>query len=558
MMSAPPLLRPLLLATLVSLFVSGCQHTPKPPVEAKQTLDQAIANQQAAATTPMPPAAVLDELLPASSTPASLAGSLQGERRLDISAEGVDAPVFFAGLVDGSRYSLVVHPEVTGTITLQLSGVTLGETLDLVSRLYGDEIKRQGNIISVLPATLRTETFAINYLFLKRFGDSRTTITSTRLTDSSGNSNDDGGFNDSRSDGGDSANGGRSGSSASDVGGTRIHTQSTSDYWPELQALLTSMVGDGDGRRVIVSPQSGLVTVRALPAELRQVREYLQQAEGHLRRQVLLEAKIVEVTLSDGFQQGINWNVLGSPGDGSVGFTTSPGTVGNTITNAIGGVTGITLSSGDFNAVVSLLETQGNTNVLSSPRITATNNQKAVIKVGDDEYFVTDISTTTTVSGTTPITNPSVELTPFFSGIALDVTPQIDEAGNVLLHVHPSITDVQEQKKVITLGSESLELPLARSNIRETDTIIRARSGDVVVIGGLMKTIRVEDQSKVPLLGDVPWMGELFTNRSNREVKTELVIMLKPTLIGSDTWEQELQRSRATLEQWFPDQGSKR
>ena len=556
MMSAHPPLRPLLLAAVLSLVLGGCQHTPKPPVEAKQTLDQAIANQQAVAAAPAPPAAVLDELLPASSNQAAFAGSLQGERRLDISADRVDAAVFFAGLVDGSRYSLVVHPDVTGTITLQLSGVTLGETLDLVSRLYGYEIKRQGNIISVLPATLRTETFAINYLFLKRFGDSRTSITSTRLTDNSGN--DSGNFDDSSSDGGDSANGGRSGSSASDVGGTRIHTQSTSDYWPELQALLTSMVGSDDGRRVIVSPQSGLVTVRALPSELRQVREYLQQAEGHLRRQVLLEAKIVEVILSDGFQQGINWNVLGSPGDGSVGFTTSAGTIGNTITNAIGGVTGITLSSGDFNAVVSLLETQGNTNVLSSPRITATNNQKAVIKVGNDEYFVTEISTTTTVSGTTPITNPSVELTPFFSGIALDVTPQIDEAGNVLLHVHPSITDVQEQNKVITLGDQSLQLPLARSDIRETDTIISARSGDVVVIGGLMKTIRVEDESKVPLLGDVPWMGELFTNRSNREVKTELVIMIKPTLIGTDTWEQELQRSRATLEQWFPDQGSKR
>ncbi|AVV84042.1 MSHA biogenesis protein MshL [Shewanella putrefaciens] len=108
------------------------------------------------------------------------------------------------------------------------------------------------------------------------------------------------------------------------------------------------------------------------------------------------------------------------------------------------------------------------------------------------------------------MTTPQVELTPFFSGIALDVTPQIDKDGNVLLHVHPSVIDVKEQTKNIKVSNESLELPLAQSEIRESDTVIRAASGDVVVIGGLMKSENVEVVSQVPLLGDIPLLGELF------------------------------------------------
>lgn len=534
---------------LATLLMNGCQNTIQPPQEARKALDEAITP---AADIPLaaPPANVLAELLPPQGSPRAATEGLQQERRLDISADGVDAAVFFAGLAADSRYSLVVHPDVSGTVTLDLKGVTLTEVLNLASDLYGYEIQRNGDIIRILPAALQTASFPLNYLFLKRTGDSRTAITSTRLT-SNNDDEDNNNFSDS-SDSNSNDSNGSNGSGGDDVGGTRIHTQSKSDYWSELQTLLTSMVGTGGGRQVMVSPQSGLVTVRALPSELRQVRAYLSQAESHLQRQVLLEAKIIEVTLADGYQQGINWNVLGSPGDGSVRFVTSPGSFGDTITGAIGGVTGAVVSAGDFSAVVTLLDTQGSVNVLSSPRITATNNQKAVIKVGNDEYFVTDF-TTTTVTGTSTSSSPSVELTPFFSGIALDVTPQIDDVGNVLLHVHPSITDVKEQTKVITVAESTVELPLARSDIRETDTIIRARSGDVVVIGGLMTTVTKQDESKVPLLGDIPLMGELFTNRSNREAKTELVIMLKPTLVTNDLWEQQLKRSRAKLDEWYPE-----
>ena len=204
--------------------------------------------------------------------------------------------------------------------------------------------------------------------------------------------------------------------------------------------------------------------------------------------------------------------------------------------------------------MIDLLQTQGNVQVLSSPRITATNNQKAVIKVGEDEYFVTEVSSTTT-TGTSTTTTPEVGINPFFSGIALDVTPQIDKDGSVILHVHPSVTVTAEQNKTIQLGNEQFILPLAQSRIRESDTIIRAKSGEIVVIGGLIETYTIDEESKTPLFGDIPLLGGLFKSVSESTQKRELIILLKPVVIGQDTWKTQLQDARLLLKKWFPEEG---
>jgi MSHA biogenesis protein MshL len=218
------------------------------------------------------------------------------------------------------------------------------------------------------------------------------------------------------------------------------------------------------------------------------------------------------------------------------------------IGDLLGGATSVTISDGNFSSVLDFMSTQGDLNVLSSPRVTAANNQKAVIKVGTDEYFVTDMDSETTTNSSTDTTTTSYQLTPFFSGISLDVTPQIDDDGNVLLHVHPAVIEVEEQTY-----SFLDDAPLAKSSIRETDSIIRARDGDVVVLGGLMKSNTQDQTSKVPLLGDIPGLGHLFRNTSNVTEKTELVILLKPTVVGVHTWQQEIERSRDILQEWFPD-----
>src|SRR5690606_27423394 len=171
-------------------------------------------------------------------------------------------------------------------------------------------------------------------------------------------------------------------------------------------------------------------------------------------------------------------------------YFTAQSLAGQTITASdIGGLFSASVRAGDFSGLIQLLGKQGNVQILSSPRIATVNNQKAVIKVGTDEFFVTDIDFDENNSAITATdrTSTSVELTPFFSGISLDVTPQISEDGAITLHVHPSVSEVSDQEKVITVGERDVTLPLARSTVRETDSIIRAESGQIVVIGGLIQ-----------------------------------------------------------------------
>lgn len=542
----------------LAMASAGCTSYRHPePKEAKEVLREA---QQA---TPAPlnlPSAVHSELL-AMPKP-EFTPSAMPERRIRIAAQEVEAGDFFGSLFKGSRYSVAVHPGVSGLVTLDLKDVTLPEVLKTVADMYGFDIQRRGNVYHVYPAGLRTETLPVNYLMLSRRGLSRTTVSTGGVTNSDSNNGNSGFSNGNGLSGNNNSSSSSSSSNSSGSNGTQIETDNESDFWRDLRESLQSLVGNGDGRAVITSPQAGLVTIRAYPGELKAVREFLNQSEQHLKRQVILEARILEVSLNEGYEQGVDWSGLSASWDGGKGITNGGSFAnsiigsGNTIFSALGGGAGFKISDGNFNVAVNLLKTQGDVNTLSSPRVTATNNQKAVIKVGTDEYFVTNASTTitTSASGVSDRT-PNVELTPFFSGIALDVTPQIDEQGRVLLHIHPSVIDTEEQKKTIDMGTSggTLELPLARSSIRESDTVVQANNGDIVVIGGLMKTYKQEMVSKVPLLGDIPWLGEAFTNRNEKNQKIELVIMLKPTVVEGDTWQRELQRSSDLLDKWYPE-----
>jgi len=544
------------------LTFAGCQSTPENPADMKEGLDQAI-NETKTLNSPKPltqvPNSVQQELMLQNMAQAKQ--GLLSEKRLEISATSVAAKDFFTAIVEGSSYSIAIHPDVSGSITLSLTDVTLTEAIDVIEDIYGYDIRVNGNVIQVFPAGIRTETFALNYLFLKRFGTSSTSINSGGVSENDpnngGNNNNNGNSNNSNSSNNrnnQSGQNGQNNQNGQSNSGINIYTENESDFWVELKETLTAFVGTEGGRAVIVSPQAGLVTVRGLPTEIDAVEKFISDTETHLHRQVIIEAKIMEVTLNDDYQQGVHWNeVLGSLGKTDFTFSTSGNINGNPISSNIGGATSLSFSGPDFSGVIDLLQTQGNVQVLSSPRITATNNQKAVIKVGEDEYFVTDVSSTTT-TGTSTTTTPEVELTPFFSGIALDVTPQIDKDGSVILHVHPSVTLTDEQNKTIQLGSEELILPLAQSRVRESDTIIRAKSGEIVIIGGLIETYTIDQESKTPLLGDIPLLGGLFKSVSATTQKRELVILLKPVVIGQDTWKTQLQDARALLKKWFPEE----
>lgn len=539
-----------LVVGIVIASLMGCSMGHRDPVEVKQALNESINEANSRALEDIPSSVEADLMPNLDANMSSQRGTL---KRFRIQANAVEARSFFASLVKGTEYSVAIHPAVQGNITVNLSDVTLDEVLNVVQNMYGYDVVKSGKVIQIYPAGMRTVTIPVDYLQFKRSGRSLTSIVTGSVTSAgtsnSGGSSDDSDSSDSNNNNGDS--------STTSTGGTRIETITESDFWPMLQQAVANLIGSGKGQSVVVTPQAGVITVRAFPDEIREVREFLGVSQKRMQRQVILEAKILEVTLSDGYQQGINWsNMSASIGNsGSVVVDRNPVTLPlDAIGSLLGGQTNVTFSDGNFEAVMNFMATQGDLNVLSSPRITAANNQKSVIKVGTDEYFVTELSSNAG-NGENSNAVPEVELTPFFSGISLDVTPQIDDKGNVFLHVHPAVIEVEEEIKKLNLGGDfqDIQLPLAKSSIRESDSVIRAKDGDVVVIGGLMKQQNLEQVSKVPFLGDVPALGNLFRNINNVTQKTELVILLKPTVVGVNTWQKELERSRDLLQEWFPD-----
>jgi len=513
-------------------LLSGCESiTPVTGVSPKQesvsAIEQAIENNQSQSSSRASATVSADDLLP----PISLDQlATADEERFDLSAEALPAREFFMGLVQGTDYNMLVHEGVTGSLTMKLKNVTVAEVMRAAHEVYGYEYRKLGNLYQVIPAEMETQIYQVNYLDVARTGQSDTQVSAGSVRDADDSS---------------------SSSSTTQVG-TRITTNSETDFWGGLQDTLSAIIGQAEGRRIVVTPQTGVVVVRALPSEQDTIRDYLERAELILKRQVIIEAKILEVELSNGYQAGIDWNVVGEPSDGK---SISIGVDNDSLVSpeGIGGIFSAALNLGDFTALIELLGSQGDVQVLSSPRVSTINSQKAVIKVGTDEFFVTDVENTTT-TGTSTTTSPDIELNPFFSGIALDVTPQISPDGEIILHIHPTVSEVSDQQKQISIGTDNFDIPLARSTIRETDSIVRARSGQVIVIGGLMKATSSDSESETPGFSDLPGVGKLFQQRRQSSRKSELVILLRPVIADDKQWQRDLQNSLRSFQQLQPYQ----
>lgn len=482
------------------------------------------------------------------------------EVRFGVHVENAPARAFFEGLVDGTPYNMLIHPDVGGRISLSLKQVTLLEVLNAVRDLYGYDYRRVSTGYMILPATVQTRVFHLNYLDLQRHGVSRTRISSGQITQ--GGSNSSGGQSGAASGGS---------ASESELTGTAVQTNNDSDFWKAIESDLHAIVGGAEGdRNIVMNRQSGVIIVRAMPPQLRDVADYLRKTQTSVTRQVVLEAKVIEVELNDAYQAGVNWAALMKAGNDRYFFgqrspqggfegnqllpngetvDVTPGTVvDGFVSDTLGGAFTLAANLTDFNAYIDLLALQGRTRVLSSPRVSTLHNQKAIIKAGTDEFFVTGVHSDTT-TGTTPTTTVEYELTPFFSGVALDVTPQIGEDGNVLMHIHPTISDVTDQQKTLRVRGETDILPLALSQIRESDSVVRARNGQVIVIGGLMRETRRRQDYKVPVLGDVPGLGRLFRSERDQSTTTELVILLRPVVITDETWEAQVKETTERLDE---------
>ena len=557
--------RLILLLALTSLFAAGCATHQKAPGATFDRIGQEMQGALDAKAKGGADAALNQAMLP----PLQLdlpESAKSVEPRFDLAVSNAPASQVFMALVSGTRYSMLVAPEVAGTVTVNLKSVTVREALETLRELYGYEFRFQGTRIYIQPNTMQMRIFQLNYLAGKRVGQSDVRVTSSSISSTQPANSTTGSATNTPST--------TSGSTSTSVLSSQISTEQNSDFWSDLNKALTSIVGAQDGRAVIVNQASGVVVVKAFPSDLRAVENYLKLTQLIVERQVMLEAKILEVSLREEFQSGVNWAAFGrnrsrfaigsiNPGttlDTSGAISSSdasitPGKYGIAEATAIGqGFFGLAFQTANFASLLNFLESQGNVQVLSSPRIATINNQKAVLKVGTDEFFVTNVSTTTTSGGSGSTTTPSITLQPFFSGIALDVTPQIDDDNNIVLHVHPSISVVTEKQKVINLGEQmgTLTLPLANSSVSETDSIVRVQDGNIVAIGGLMKQEQSAGANGLPGTASSGW-GMLFGARDSYLKKRELVILIKPTIIRNESsWKDDLMETQDRVQQLDP------
>lgn len=583
--------------------LAACQSTaPRETYDAiNKEMRNATVKAPAAQTAPDAVEAALLPQLPA------LASQLPKSRpvldeRFNVAFNQVPVQQFYNSVVAGTRYNMLIHPEVTGNVTAHLKDVTLFEALDAIRELYGYDYKVEGTRIYIRPLTMQTRMFKVNYLTATRKGSSNVRVSSTSVGSlgaqssggsGGGNNGQQGGNQNNNQDNGQGNQPGQSGQQGG-RDAANVTTTMESNFWADLKMALEALVGGvGEGRSVIISPQSGVIVVRAMPEQLRNVDQYLKATRLAVERQVILEAKILEVQLSTGFQTGINWASFASFKTGhenrvSGGFL-APGTSlsplpfagGQPPTMTSGGTAGIAASTGfalanaasnagslfgmafqttNFAAMISFLESQGSVHVLSSPRITAVNNQKAVLKIGTDEFYVTGVSTTTNANQAGNTTSPSVTLQPFFSGVVLDVTPQIDDEGGIMLHVHPSVSQVTTVNKTVNLGTAgSLSLPLPASSTSEMDSMVRGHDGQIVAIGGLMRQSTTSDKSQLPGADNVPVLGGLFRNNDQHTQKRELVVLIKPTIVdGPGAWNQDNEDAARRIDQYDPRRASER
>ena len=433
---------------------------------------------------------------------------------------------------------LDLHAGIDGRITLRAQDQPLRELLARIARQADIRYELRGRHLVVRPDTPMIRSYALDYVNISR--DMRGTVATSTQIATTGTAGQNG-------------SNGSNGSGNTSV--TQIETRASNDFWAALEANLVNILaesgtrgcgGDAAARAchspdVMINRESGVLMVRATARQHDNLRAFLGSVQQAARRQVMIEATIVEVTLADGYRQGIDWTRIGVPG-----WNIRPRGSGD----AMPGQPTVSYLSANNDVRLELLETFGTVKVLSSPRLSVLNNQTAMLKVVEEVvYFLVDSTTTeyddrkqARITATTTPQSVSV-------GMVMSVTPQISAEGEITLNVRPTISGISGFKDDPnpSLGNIPNRVPQIRT--REIESMLRLRSGEIAVLGGLMEDRVDHDTGRIPLLGDLPVVGELFTRRDNAVRRTELLIFLRPLLIDEPT----LQAGYASYAAHLPD-----
>lgn len=551
-------------ATVAATFVSmSCASAPGREIQTSVRVDPAPA-----ATSPQPVATLeaTPPALPQLGTGPGPALSSAPERRVSAIDVPAGTPIGVAVTQLGAKFGLnvSVDPNVRGTTQASLRNVTLNEALQQIVGHSGAQYQLQGNVLRVVPIRMETRSFTLDYVSLSRVG-TMSTVVQRRLTGSSGGIS-------AGTAGGLSVNNGGGG------GGDVLTAQSIADVWQEIRIGLVGILSAGqnvrqqngpggtldatgppassqaaasqaaaaaagngpqasntqfaDGSALIITPMSGGISVIAMPDKLDAAETFINNFQASVLRQVMIQAKIVEVQLERKFTAGIDWNLVTGSASSKFGITLSSdptaivsGSTGNINFKFTGGTTTI-------NAIVNALSTQGDVNVLSNEQTSALNNQRAIFQVTTDQVFfsVTRTPLLGPTGGVASIQS-SINAQQVSVGVVLDVLPQISADNILTMDIRPAVTSILDTTSISLSDGTSASAPVIAR--REGDTIARMRAGETMMIGGLVQTRKEHTTSGIPILMDIPWLGKLFRHVDDHTIRSELVVFLTPTIISS-------------------------
>lgn len=423
--------------------------------------------------------------------------------RLSFTLKEADIKDVLRGLSKQTNYNVVIEPDVKGVCTVDLKDVTLLKALDYLLEPLDFTYKIEDKTIYVSRPKPETKIFSLNYVALKKIG------TSSVVGSVGGGSTS-------------------SGAGGGEYRSVEIKTETEADIWKNIEDNLKAMLSK-DGK-LVVNRQALMVLITDYPKHLKAIDTFLEAVEGSLHKQVMIEAKIVEVQLNDSSREGVNWQFI----EGRIGeffinakqVYLNPNILSVPGTKTVANTPYFRLFVGNKhlnidNTFMDLLKTQGNINVVSSPRIATLNNQRAVIKVARQDVYFDEQQSVGAVSTTLATYTPRF----ITVGLILDVTPQIDSSGNIVLNIHPMLTE----KVDVARSPTGSEVPIL--DVREADTLVRVKEGETVIIGGLIKDRKRFSDTGTKGVMDLPLIGWLFRLKETEAQKNELVVFLTPRII---------------------------
>ena len=443
--------------------------------------------------------------------------------------------------------NLDIDNDITGNITMNAIDQTLPKILDRIESQSNIIYFMEGDTLKVMADKPYLHIYNINYLNIERSSGGKVSV-STEIKGSSSGIQKTG-----------SRGGGGSGRGGDNKASSKIENESINKFWASMAGNISAILNEGvkaasgsgvaTSNNIIVNRESGIIAVRATAKKHKVIQKFIGQVVGNVQRQVLIEATVAEVRLSDTYQAGIDWSIVSETATIGGKTVVTKGGVQDVIGGSLGSspffqlATAGSVGGNPLNITLKALETFGDVKVLSSPKVMALNNQTAILKVVDNEVFFTtnvEVDSGSVNQNSTVVVDTDVNTVPI--GFVMSVTPFIDEDKVVTMNVRPTISRIIRfvNDPNPLLAEQGVESQIPVIQVREIETMLKINDSETAVIGGLMQDQINKENRGVPILSSIPLLGALFSYTEEEYIKSELVIFIRPVVMENASLDGDL------------------